>query len=308
MNFATAAVITTLVSRTWSSRLRVAVPALLVALAICGGVVLRAAHAQETNPPPAAAPPPSGVVDFDVSLARKAFAIFRAPSLQVESEFRMDVKAPGLSFRTREQIAAVAKRAGKKFRSTVTMLPADGTAGSGSGPRFVVVGDGKQVFTHRPGLRQYAVAPRRAWDAGDDDLTVLGLLASTYLDGFLSDLASAFDAGGADSKMVLDAFKQSGASLTGKPETVDGVDRYVFTLDVSAGGNPTTYRLFIDPMTGALAQLELRTREKGLDLTMTEKVSRLSNSPNAVATPGTFTFAPPAGTKKVKKLAVEPMP
>ena len=268
-----------------------------------------AARAQ--TPTPAAPPattqdaPAVAASGVDLALMRKAFAVFDAPTLQTETTFVLDAKGGGVSFTARVQLNVVAKRAaGKKFRANVALVSPEGLATTGA--KYVVVSDGAQVFTHRPGANQYSAALRKSWDAGDDDLPVLGLFASTYLDGFLSGFNALLAS--ADDKTILDAFRQQGLKLSGEKTGQNGVEGYVFTLDFgkTAGAGPT-YRLFVEPATGALKQLELKTREKNLDVTITETVARVSATPGGV-TAATFAFAPPAGTKKVKTLVVEVFP
>lgn len=241
----------------------------------------------------------------DIALMRKAFAVFDARALQTDSTFVLDAKGGGVSFTARVQLNVLAKRGtGKKSR--VNAARGAPESGAPPGAKYVVVGGGAQVFTYRPGANQYSVQARKTWDAGDDDLPVLGLFASTYLDGFLSGFNALLAS--ADDKTILEAFKQQGLKLSGEKTGQNGVEGYIFTLDFgkTVGAGPT-YRLFVDPATGAMKQLELKTREKNLDVTITETVVRVSAAPGGV-TASTFTFTPPAGTKKVKALAVEVFP
>lgn len=235
----------------------------------------------------------------DLALMRKAFAVFRAPALQIDSASTLEMRAKGVVITMHLRHNVVAKRDGRRFRANF-VLASEGD--STSGTRYVVVGDATKVFTHRPGANQYAAQARKAWDAGDDDVPVLGLLASTYLDGSFADLASALDA--ADEKTFLSEAKKHGASVSGAPTGQNGVEGYVFTIKPA---DAPTFRLFVDPQTGALRQFELAGREGGTSITLTEAVSRLSTSPVSL-TPATFAFAPPAGAKKVKTLAVDVFP
>ena len=232
----------------------------------------------------------------DLALLRKALAVFAGTTLRVETEFQIDAKGSGAAFTYREHIAIHAKRPGK-FRSTVTMYAPDG----GQGARYLVVNDGAKVFTYRPGARQYSTATRKAWEASDEDLPVLGLFGSAFMEGFLSDVAKGL--GGGDSKTTLETLKTMGLTLTGSPETVDGAELYAYTLDFGGAEN-TTYRFLIDPAAAVIKQVELKTKDRKMELVMKEKILRLWPTPTIPA--GTFRFAPPPGAKKVNQLTVEP--
>ena len=255
-------------------------------------------------PTPADAPvtpnvAPAAVAPLDIALLRRALAVYRAPVLQIESEFVLEVKGPGLTLQQREQIALVTKRADKKFRSTVRMT----TAG---GARYVIVSDGKQVLTHRPGRSQYAVAPRAAWDKTDDNLPALGLFASAYQDGFLADFANALnDPRSSDGKALLEHLQKSGGRLTGVMEG----DQYVVSMTFPSSGpgaKSDTLRLFLDPASASVKQLQIRSQDRNQEVTITETVSRLSTTP-AGLNAATFAITPPAGAQKVKSLSIEPL-
>lgn len=287
-----------------AARHRFAAVAAFAAFLLASGPTVRA-QTPATGAPQTTKQDASATIGVDLVLMRKAFAVFDAPALQTDSTFVLDAKGGGVSFTARVQLNVLAKRGtGKKFRANAALAAPEGNAPAGA--KYVVVSDGTRVFTHRPGANQYSVQARKTWDAGDDDLPVLGLFASTYLDGFFSGFNALLAS--ADDKTILEAFKQQGLKLSGEKTGQNGVAGYVFTLDFgkTAGVGPT-YRLFVDPETGVMKQLELKTREKNMDVTMTESVARVSAAPGGI-TASTFAFAPPAGTKKVKALAVEVFP
>jgi hypothetical protein len=222
--------------------------AMTATMLLAGPVAVGPVGVSFAAPTPADAPvtpnvAPAAVAPLDIALLRRALAVYRAPVLQIESEFVLEVKGPGLTLQQREQIALVTKRADKKFRSTVRMT----TAG---GARYVIVSDGKQVLTHRPGRSQYAVAPRAAWDKTDDNLPALGLFASAYQDGFLADFANALnDPRSSDGKALLEHLQKSGGKLTGVMEG----DQYVVSMTFPSSGpgaKSDTLRLFLDPASG----------------------------------------------------------
>ncbi len=275
-------------------RIRITVAALLSFAFIGAGPVKAQTEAVPSRTAPEAASTAENAPDL--ALLRKALAVFAGTTLQAETEFQIDAKGSGAAFTYREHIAIQAKRPGK-FRTRITMYAPDG----GRGARYMVVNDGAKVFTYRPGARQYSVTTRKAWEASDEDLPVLGLFGSAFMEGFLSDVAKGL--GGSDSKATLETLKTMGLTLTGKPETVDGTELYAYTLDFGGPEN-TAYRFLIDPAAAAIRQIELKTKDRRMELVMKEKILRLWSAP---ATPaGTFQFVPPRGAKKVNQLTVEP--
>lgn len=264
------------------------------AAAALGTLLLPGAARAQTPPetPPAVTPL---AAPLDLGPLRKAFGALRgSPSLQAQTEMRMDIAGPGMTAVIRESIHVTLKRP-NKFRSEVTLRKPDG----GAGAKYTVVSDGAQVWTYRPGTKQYSVVSRAAFEKANDDFPVLGLFGSFHTNPMVEAIVTLPE--GADQAFVA-ALKEDGSTFTGGPETVDGAELYAYTMVLTK--EQITMRFFVEPRAARLARLEMKMKEGDLDIQMTETIRASSATPTLTA--GTFQFTVPPGVQKVKKLSVEP--
>ena len=181
----------------------------------------------------------------------------------------------------------------KKFRSEIATV---GTTGEIK-PLTVIVSDGKQVWIHRPDLKQYAVTTYQKFDKSGD-----GIFMSISSSAFLSIPAKErkqIANGSLSDKNVLSYLS---SAIDGNQATVDTDSFYVYHYKYAKEG--FTFSAFVQPDNANLKQVELVGKSEGLDILLTEKILNRIANPNV--TPQTFTFSPPRGTKKVKSLSITP--
>ena len=263
-------------------------PPLLFSLALLGGTV----SAQAPAPPPAPASTP------DLTLLKQALAPLAGEGLlQSLSSLQMTGSKQGVSFTFHETARVVAKRPGK-FRAYVTQY----TAGGSPERRLVIVSDGRKVWTYRPGTRQYSVAPAKAFHAGNNDLTALGLIQGGFFLGEGHEMAQGFAAITQENgPQVLAMLNGLGIRLTSRQET-SGEGDTVYRMVLTRQG--IAYRFFIDPATARLRRVELSGHQNGVVILFRETAQEME-TPLVVAKT-TFAFTPPPGTVRVSSVPVDP--
>lgn len=273
--------------------------ALLLAAGCLCGVTSGAVLAQEPAPTTPAAPAEPAQTETrpaDLQVLAKAFGdLMRTPALEARTETRMSGTGQGFSFTSRQQ-HHVTVTLPYRFRAETAMVKEDNAAGA----KYIAVSNGAKVITYRPGLKQYASVTRAAFDDNGDEVLVLGLYGALY---FNRDLLKGFGAITPENQeTVLQELRKDGTTLTGVTEMVEGRDLAMFTLFLAK--EKITLRFRIDPRTSQIEELEMKVKEKNMDVTMFEKV--LSRTPLQAPAAGTFEFTPPKGVKRVKSLSVEP--
>lgn len=221
----------------------------------------------------------------DTALYKKALGSIRSSKgLKIESDLSMTVEGTGLKLTINENLK-IAGRVPNLYRADLAVRPPTQVAPI----RFAVIGDGKKIFIHRPGTKQYAVRPARGTgDTDDTDPFETGL----YF-GFL-----VLSPGGEMAN--LDALRLGGGSVTVASEAVGGKDCRVFAI--SPTDNSFKIRIFINPGTTLVEQIEMEAKDGGNNILVKERITKQSLS--AALSPTLFRFTPPTGTKKVPKLSV----
>lgn len=283
------------------------VPAALLGLALLtlGGSRLAVADNLPTTAPDAPVAPPVATTPttssgLDLTALKKALAPFALKGpIQSESDFQMSGSAKGMNFTFREHLKIIAKQPGR-FHADIALLSAEGAPQA----RYQVISDGLKVWTYEPGVKKYSVVSRQAFGEANDDLTALGIAVGSFYIGDAASMVSGLSVVTKDnSAMVLDVLKNNGIKLTGKSESVDGAETFVYTMAVVKEG--LGYRFAVQPETGALNRVELSGKHGGVTIALSEK--NLHIAPASGVTPASFRFTPPPDAKKVKALSIEPM-
>ena len=268
----------------------ITVPTLL-GLTLLGGAV----WGQAPSPPPT----PSPLTVPDLTLLKQALAPLAGDGmLQSLSSLQMTGSKEGISFTFHETARVVAKRP-DKFRAYVTQYTADGAPER----RLIIISDGKKVWTYRPATRQYCVTPAKAFHAGDNDMTALGLVQGGFFLGEGHEMAQGFAAITQENgPQVLAMLNGLGIRLTSRPEPAGGGGNTVYRMVLTRQG--IAYRFFIDPATARLRRLELAGHQNGVVVLFREKVGEMETP--AVVAKTTFAFTPPLGTTRVSSVPVDP--
>ena len=267
----------------------------LAALPVLLGLALiaEAASAQTPTPPSLPAPAP------DLTLLKQALAPLAGDGLlQSLSNLQLTGSKQGVSFTFHETARVVAKRP-DKFRAYVTQYTAEGAPVR----RLVIISDGKKVWTYRPGTRQYCVAPAKAFHAGNNDMTALGLVQGGFFLGEGHEMAQGFAAITQENgSQVLTMLNGLGIRLTSRPEPAGGEGDTVYRMVLTRQG--IAYRFFIDPATAHLRRVELSGYQNGVVIMFREKVGEMETPAEVAKT--TFAFTPPPGAARVSSMPVDP--
>jgi outer membrane lipoprotein-sorting protein len=265
-------------------------------LALFSPLMTAPVRAQEEPPapapvtPPAVAPPkptapPETILlsEADTALYKKAIEGVRlSKGAKIESDLKMVVEGDALKITISEKLSITGK-APNKFRAYLAVTAPTQTTAT----KFTVVSDGQKTFVHRPGTKQYAV--RKVGNGGMNPFET-GL----YF-GFLV-LATSKDSMG-----NLDALRTGGGTVTVADETVNGKAYRVFAI--APPDESFKLRYYIDPATALIEQIEMSAKDNGQSILITEQIHKQSLA--APLTASTFQFAPPKGTKRVPKIAVD---
>ena len=240
----------------------------------------------------------NGVSDADLALFRKAISsLAHGQTLQTSSEMRVNALGAGASVTYRERLRITARKP-NQFRSDITLIRPDGKPGA----RYVVVADGGRVWTYRPGLAQYSVSSRAAFESRDNDFPALGLYAGAL---FLSDggVVPAFAGPSSqDAAQTMAGLRALGMTLTSRAQTAGNVEYRVYTLNM--GRDSFTYKFYVLPQTASIAQVEMNTRQQSLEMQVLERVT--SSAPGVAPSASLFRFSPPPGTSRVEQINIQP--
>lgn len=250
-------------------------------------------------PAPLAAPTPSAAPALDLMPLKKALRpLSGGGMIQSHSNFQMTGGKQGLSFTFREEAHIIAKRPGR-FRAELTQFSADNTPQQ----RLVVVSNGVNVWTYRPGTRQYSVTTFKAFEAANNDVTALGLAVGGFFLGDGHQLTQGFQGLTRDNSAdVLAVLSGLGVTITSKIQAGSDEDDLAYRMALSKEG--LTYRFIVNSAGDALRQVELAGAQKGIQIAFKEKIIQLV--PLTTLPKDTFTFTPPPGTIKVATVSVDP--
>ena len=168
----------------------------------------------------------------------------------------------------------------------------------------MVISDGLRVWTYKPGQRAYSVVTRQAFVGADNDVTALGLRGRRLLYGRWPRAGRvAFrDVTKGNSAAVLSALSDTGVTLTAKPQSMGGVDYFVYQMNLGKQG--LAYVFYVDSQTNVLKRIDLTGKTDGMKIAFQETLTTL-RVPASVS-PDTFTWTPPPGTKKSATVTVDP--
>ncbi|RUS97697.1 hypothetical protein DSM107003_15720 [Trichormus variabilis SAG 1403-4b] len=228
--------------------------------------------------------------DLD-SLAKTISNFFQPNSYLTESESLYTGKIQGSNFLVKTKTKTLAQSGGK-FRSEITFTQ----EGESKQINYLLISDGKKVWTYQPDLKQYAVTPYERFT----ELFLIGNSSSIFL-GIPEDTRQVI-AQSENSKSTLQEFGLNLLELQQEQRRVDGEELSIYTYKDSTNG--LTIRGFIQSQTGNLKQMEMSGNMDGVDLVMIEKILQRTADPAMDAQ--TFTFTPPEGVKKVKSLSISP--
>lgn len=258
------------------------------------------AQAPALPAPPAAAAPAAPAASAaptsaDLALLQRALSpLVNSPVADSESDMEISASKHGSLFSLREHLKITARRPAR-FSSSVTLTALPG----GKPTRFLVASDGVKVTTFRSDVNKYAVVPLADFQAGDDALPALGLTVGLLYLGNTAFVQNLDMLAKDTSGQSQSALRKMGMALTSKPMTVDTIAYTVFTLRIGKQG---AYRFYVNPITGQMAQIELRTVQDGVTIRMLEKL--VSFNPLLSAPTKTFLMAPPLEAQRVPKLPV----
>ena len=247
----------------------------------------------------AQAPALLGTSPADLTLLKQSLALLASPGpLQSTSTMQMSGSKQGISFTFREQVSIIAKQPGK-FRAEITQYSADNSPQM----HLLVISDGQNVSTYRPGTNQYSVRSSKSFHDANDDMTALGLAIGGFFLGEGHDLAVGLQNITKDTTpLTLKELAKNGVVATQRTEGVDGEDDYVYRLALVNQG--ITYRFVINPHTAVLRQIELSGKQNGVTMAFRETIATLGK-PGSIAKTA-FQFVPPAGAAKIAALSVDP--
>ncbi len=252
----------------------------------------------QTDTPPA---PPVAVQSTlpDLMPLKKALAPLAGSGLlETRSSFKMTGSRGGASF-TFRQNAHILARAPGRFCAELSPVGTDGTPR----PKLVVVSDGLRVWTYKPGQRAYSVVSRQAFVDADNDVTALGLAVGGFFIGDGRELAVAFrDVTKGNSAAVLSALSDTGVTLTARPQSLGGVDYFVYQMNLGKQG--LAYVFYVDSQTNVLKRIDLTGKTDGMKIAFEETLTSLSIP--ASVPPDTFTWTAPPGAKKSAAVTVDP--
>ena len=257
-------------------------------------------HAQTTEPSTTLtlpAPPVASALDL-LPLRKALVPLAGNGALQSFSDFQMTGSKAGISFTFREQAHIIAKRPGR-FHADLTQMAADGTPQV----RLTVISNGIQVWTYRPGTRQYSVTTYKAFQAANNDVTALGLAIGGFFLGEGHQLTTGFQGLTASNTAdVLTALKGMDITLSSKAQSANGEDDLIYQMALLQQG--LTYQFAVDSQTDTLRRVELAGTQKSVQIAFKENIKQIA--PTADVSKATFQFMPPAGAVKVKTLSVDP--
>ncbi|MBF2065199.1 MAG: hypothetical protein IGS39_12365 [Calothrix sp. C42_A2020_038] len=165
----------------------------------------------------------------------------------------------------------------------------------------IVVSDGKQVYIHRPDLRQYSVISPQAFNKSNDSF-LIGLSSSFFLE--FADSIGKYIASGALSQpnVINEISAAANQAIQGESRNLEGKQLYVYSFNDPKQGY--TLSAFVNPQFANLEQMQIVGQDNGLDIAIIEKIQQRTEVKNLA--PQTFSFTPPRGAKKVKSLSISP--
>jgi len=262
-------------------------------------LAIRPVIAQDTPPPtvnppvntvpetvkPAAPVETNTLTEADVALYKKAItSVQKSRGIQLESEVTMLVEGQGLKVSIKENLKITGKSP-NKYRADLAILP----PAQSKPTRFTIVSNGSKVFTHRPGMKQYAVRPASGRGGSEMNPFETGLFFGFLVIGT-----------GQEEMSNVDALRKGGGTISVATDTLDGKEYRVFAI--APPDNSFKMRFYVEPTSARIDQVEMRGKDNGQEILMTERVAKQSLT--VPLTASTFVFIPPKGTKKVPAIDV----
>lgn len=230
---------------------------------------------------------------IDIELLAKTISNFlQSSSYLTESESLLVAKTDGFDFSFNFKTKTIAQ-SGKKFRSEITFTP----QGESKQINYLVISDGKQVWIYRPDLKQYAVISYTDFT----ESFFIGISSLAFVE--IPEDTRKLIVQSENSQSIVKEFGLTNDSgLKQEKRTVDGEELSIYSYKDSKDG--FTFTGFFQPQTANLKQVEMRGKNEGLDISITEKILQRTADPAIDAQ--TFTFTPPEGVKKVRSLSISP--
>ncbi len=236
--------------------------------------------------------------DLDL-LAKTLVNFLSSDRYQTESKLQVSGTAPGTTFTSYAQLKTIAQSP-NKFRAEIAFTQPD----KGSGPSYLVVSNGKQVWIYRPDLKQYATTSYEDFKKSDD-LFLIGLSSMMFLEvpPDFREMISQSSASGNTLGGILEQMGLSSKSpLKVSRRNLQGQDYYAYEYTEPKEG--FTLSALVEPTTARVTQLEITGKSEGMDILLREEILNRVGNPAIAA--DTFTFVPPTGSKKVESLRIEP--
>jgi outer membrane lipoprotein-sorting protein len=186
--------------------------------------------------------------------------------------------------------------AANQFRSEIAFTQ----DGKPSKESAIVVSDGKQVYIHRPDLKQYSVISSQAFNKSNDSF-LIGLSSSFFLE-FADNMGKYIASGALSQPSVINEISAAAnQAIQGEARNVEGKQLYVYSFNDPKQGY--TLSAFVNPQLANLEQMQIVGKDGGLDIAIIEKIQQRTEVKMA---PQTFRFTPPPGAKKVNSLSISP--
>ena len=245
---------------------------------------------------PAAADPAPPALDL-MPLKKALAPLYSDGAIKSHTVIRIDGSDQGKPFTLREDLQITARHPGQ-FHAEITSLDAQ----SGPKKRMSVVSNGANVWTYRPGLRQYSVMSVPAFQAAASDVPTLGLIVGGFYLGAGRPMVQAFRSiTPGNSAEVLAALNTLEITLSRHAQSVANQDDYVYQM-VLAKQN-LTYEFYVNSQTNMLNRVELTGTQNSLQITYREDITQIA--PQSAVTKSTFTFLPPPGTSKAASVSLD---
>ena len=263
-------------------------------ITLLGGTV-NAIPPENTPPQPTTVNETTEKIDL-VLLVKAITGFLQSDRYLTESELKFKVGGQGVNADINLKTKTIVQ-SDQKFRSEIATV---GTTGEIK-PLTVIVSDGKQVWIHRPDLKQYAVTTYQKFDKSGDGI-FMSISSSAFLNIPAKERKQIANSSLSDKNVLSYLVSAIDGVIKGNQATVDTDSFYVYHYKDAKEG--FTFSAFVQPDNANLKQVQLVGKSEGLDIMLTEKILNRIANPNV--TPQSFTFSPPRGTKKVKSLSITP--
>ena len=241
---------------------------------------------------PAASAVPPSVTPLDLLPLKKALSpLDGTEAIQSHTRLQLSGSQQGVSVTLREDLQVTA-RYPNRFRADVTQYDAHG----GPQKKLLVVSDGAEVWTYRPGLRQYSVTPLAAWKKASSDIPALGLIVGGFYLGDGRPLVQGFTRSTLDNTAEMPAVLGSlDVSLSRQTQSVDSQDDYVYSLTLAK--QDFAYQFYVTTQASRLTRVDLSGTQSSIKFFYREDISWMT--PHAPLPASFFRFVPPPAAAEV---------